>query len=114
MTDSAKPQEASTLKKISRRFPEGADFDDSQDWAPEGPVFLDDDWQDSQAFPPAEEKMAPHTIFRPRVRQPHFILSVLVNAVRILGVLILVGSLALVGAVPFSACNPRPAPSRPP
>ena len=99
MTNRAKPQEASALKKKNRRFSSEADFEDSQDWAPEGGTFLEEDWQDSQAFLPVEEKVYPHTIFKPRVKQPNFILSVLVNAVRILAVLILVGGLALVGAV---------------
>ncbi len=59
------------------------------------------DWQDTEdAFLPIEEeKLEPHSIFKPRVRQPNFILSVMVNAVRILAVLVLVGGLALVGAV---------------
>ena len=46
-----------------------------------------------------EEKIYPHTIFKPAVRQPNFILCVLVNVVRILAVLILVAGLALCGAV---------------
>jgi len=48
---------------------------------------------------PEEEKPQPHTIFKPAVRQPSFILCVLVNVVRIFAVLILIGGLALVGAV---------------
>ena len=46
-----------------------------------------------------EEKVYPHTIFKPAVKQPNFILCVLVNVVRILAVLILVAGLALCGAV---------------
>ena len=84
-------------KKRKNRVFDTVDFDSSQDWAPEGPAFQED-WQDSQAFP-EEEKVYPHSIFRPRMKQPNFILSVLVNAVRVLAVLILVGGLALVGAV---------------
>ncbi|MGN1370112.1 MAG: transglycosylase domain-containing protein [Aristaeellaceae bacterium] len=88
-------------KNRKRRDFDPAAFDDSQDWAPEGPVFTDDAWQqDSLELPlEEEEKVYPHSIFKPRVKQPNFILSVLVNAVRILFVLILVGGLALVGAV---------------
>ena len=84
-------------KKRKNRVFDTVDFDSSQDWAPEGPTFQED-WQDSQSFP-EEEKVYPHSIFRPRMKQPNFILSVLVNAVRVLAVLILVGGLALVGAV---------------
>ncbi len=90
------------MKKNRTRFFEKfteAELEDSQAWTPEGPAFADD-WQ--QGFTdelPREEKPEPHSIFRPRVKQPNFILSVLVNAVRILGVLVLVGGLALVGAV---------------
>ncbi len=46
-----------------------------------------------------EEKVYPHSIFKPRVKQPNFILCVLVNVVRVFAVLALVGGLALVGAV---------------
>ncbi len=46
-----------------------------------------------------EEQVEPISIFKPRVKQPNFVLCVLVNAVRVLAVLILVGGLALVGAV---------------
>ncbi len=46
-----------------------------------------------------EERVEPHSIFKPRVKPPNFVLCVLVNAVRIIAVLVLVGGLALVGAV---------------
>ena len=46
-----------------------------------------------------EEKAYPRTIFKPAVKQPSFVLCVLVNVVRILAVLILVAGLALCGAV---------------
>ena len=76
-------------------------LEDSQEFMPEGPSFADDAWwTDSQeVLLPEEEKVYPHSIFKPRVKQPNFILSVLVNAVRILAVLVLVLGLGLVGAV---------------
>ena len=76
-------------------------LEDSQEFMPEGPAFADDAWwTDSQeVILPEEEKVYPHSIFKPRVKQPNFILSVLVNAVRILAVLVLVLGLGLVGAV---------------
>ncbi|MBQ8202600.1 MAG: PBP1A family penicillin-binding protein [Clostridia bacterium] len=46
-----------------------------------------------------EARVYPHSIFKPAVKQPNFILCVLVNVVRIFAVLILVVGLALVGAV---------------
>ena len=85
-------------KKRTRRF-DTAELAESQDWAPEGPVFSGEGWDDPLDDPAVEEKVYPHSIFKPRVEEPNFILSVLVNTVRILGVLILVGGLALVGAV---------------
>ncbi len=91
------------MKKERKRRHDTAEEFDLQDWAPEGPVFTDDAWkQDSQEAlweTEEEEKICPHSIFRPRVRQPNFIVSVLVNTVRILFVLCLVAGLALVGAV---------------
>ncbi len=90
------------MKKTRTRFFDkftGAEKYDSNAWSPEGPVFQED-WQLADPDDlPREEKPEPHSIFRPRVKQPNFILSVLVNAVRIFAVLILVGGLALVGAV---------------
>ena len=47
----------------------------------------------------AEEKKYPRSIFRPETRKPHFILSVLVNTVRVLLVLVLLIGVAGVGAV---------------
>ena len=90
------------LKKTrKRRCDPAADLSDSQEFLPEGPAFQDNTWQEDSGdfLLPEEEKVYPHTIFKPRVRQPNFILSVLVNAVRILAVLVLVLGLALVGAV---------------
>ncbi len=90
-------------KERKRRRHDTAEELELQDWAPEGPAFTDDAWkQDSQEAlwdMEEEEKIYPHSIFRPRMRQPNFIVSVLVNTVRILFVLCLVAGLALVGAV---------------
>ena len=89
-------------RERKRRLHDTADDLDLQSFAPEGPAFTDDAWQqDTEAafLPIEEEKIEPYSIFKPRVKPPNFILSVLVNAVRILAVLVLVGGLALVGAV---------------
>ncbi len=89
------------MKKERKRRAQETDDMDLMDLAPSGPVFTDDAWQQETLDIPLEEeeKVYPHSIFKPRVKQPNFILSVLVNAVRILAVLVLVGGLALVGAV---------------
>ncbi len=96
-------KEAFALKKDRNRpYAPPAELDDSADWAPESSAFPEDfqpDWQDTDELLPQEEKVYPHSIFKPRVKEPNFILCVLVNAVRILAVLVLVGGLALVGAV---------------
>ena len=81
------------MKKNRTRFFEKfteAELEDSQAWTPEGPAFADDWQEDFPGDAPEVEKPEPHSIFRPRVKQPNFILSVLVNAVRIFAVLILV------------------------
>ena len=90
-----------TVSKKKRRLFDAAALNDSQDWTPEGPAFRDDSWQQEtqETELPVEEKVYPHSIFTPRVRQPNFIISVLINAVRVLFVLALVAGLALVGAV---------------
>ena len=63
--------------------------DTPSDEDPEDELYLDEE----------EDQPRPRSIFRPAVRQPNFILCVLVNVVRILAVLVLVAGLALVGAV---------------
>ena len=57
--------------------------------------YYNDHWQED--FPP--EKKQRRTIFKPRNRKPSFILSIAVNAVRILALLVLLVGLAGVGAV---------------
>ena len=57
--------------------------------------YYDDGWQEE--LPP--EKPPRRTIFKPRTRKPSFVLSIAVNAVRILALLVLLVGLAAVGAV---------------
>ncbi len=85
-------------KERKRRLEDTAEELDLQSWTPEGPAFMESPLPQEQ-YVEEEEKVYPHSIFKPRMKQPHFLLCVLVNVVRILGVLILVGGLALVGAV---------------
>ena len=87
------------LNKRNRRPQEAADDIGYKPLAPEASAYGGDSWpQDTQA-PYEEERVEPFSVFKPRLRQPNFILCVLVNVVRILFVLILVGGLALAGAV---------------
>ncbi len=87
--------------KKDRKVRETTDDLELMDLTPEGPAFTNDDWQQDTLDIPfeEEEKVYPRSIFKPRMKQPNFILSVLVNAVRILFVLILVLGLAAAGAV---------------
>ena len=68
-----------------------------EDRLPLAPLWEEDGEDDIDLS--EEEKVRPHSIFRPAVKQPNFVLCVLVNVVRILAVLILVAGLAVVGAV---------------
>ena len=52
-----------------------------------------------EEVPLAEEKPEPHSIFKPRTAKPAFILSVLVNVIRITAVLVLLAGLAVCGIV---------------
>ncbi len=88
-----------------RRLPE-EELDDDLLYEDESAFAHEDFWDGGaeNAYDPdnyfvEEPKSYPHSIFKPAVKPPNFILTVLVNAVRIFGVLILVGGLALVGAV---------------
>ncbi len=55
--------------------------------------------EDDSSSDPEEEKPEPHSIFRPDVRKPNFILSVLVNTFRVLLILVILIGIAGVGAV---------------
>ncbi len=66
----------------------------------------EEDFQDAEAeedgeqsLPPEEEKPEPHSIFRPDVRKPNFILSVLVNTFRVLFILVVLVGVAGLGAL---------------
>ena len=58
-------------------------------------------WESDPAYHPPQEEDAPRkrTIFKPRLTKPNFVLSVLVNAVRLTALLIVLCGLALAGAV---------------
>ena len=70
-------------------------YDDQQSYQVQG-------WEDNDAYQlPETDEVAPkkRTIFKPRLRKPNFVLSVLVNAVRMLALLIVLCGLAAGGAV---------------
>ena len=87
------------LNKRNRRPQEAADDIEYKPLAPEASAFGGDSWPQDTQVQYEEERVEPFSVFKPRLRQPNFILCVLVNVVRILFVLILVGGLALAGAV---------------
>ncbi|MBQ7866954.1 MAG: PBP1A family penicillin-binding protein [Clostridia bacterium] len=56
-------------------------------------------WESDPAYHPKQPAPKKRTIFKPRLLKPNFILSVLVNAVRMLVILVILCGLALGGAV---------------
>ena len=92
--------------------PQGDDPDEyDPNWADDDPVEVagqadmfahEDFWNasadDSEALP-EEEKVYKHSIFKPEMKKPNFVLSIAVNVIRIFAVLVLVAGLAAVGAV---------------
>ncbi len=89
-------------KRDKRRLFDTDDFEMDMAWEPSPEVLprADDFAEGTYEEETAEDvKPEPFSIFKPRVKPPNFVLCVLVNAVRILAVLVLVAGLALVGAV---------------
>lgn len=72
-----------------------------QPYDPDDGGSFDGGWESDPAYRPPEEEEAPRkrTIFKPRLTKPNFVLSVLVNAVRLTALLIVLCGLALAGAV---------------
>ena len=76
-------------------------------YAPETPELPEEGYPEEpeQEAPEAEEPVIddalrePHSIFKPAVRKPHFVLSVAVNTVRVLAVIAVLAVLAGLGAV---------------
>ena len=66
---------------------------------PEQESWTDGDWDDGEWEDEPEEKPETRSIFRPDVRKPNFVLSVLVNTVRVLMVVVLLIGAAGAGAV---------------
>lgn len=83
--------------------PNWADDDDPVEVAGQADMFAHEDFwnasaDDSEALP-EEEKVYKHSIFKPEMKKPNFVLSIAVNVIRIFAVLVLVAGLAAVGAV---------------
>ncbi|MCE5343951.1 MAG: transglycosylase domain-containing protein, partial [Eubacteriales bacterium] len=85
-------------------------YDPRGEWETREPVYTVDDapispYEDDPAYqppPPGDTDFAApkkFTIFKPRLSKPNFILSVLVTAVRFTVIVVLLGGLALAGAV---------------
>ena len=68
---------------------------------PSGGDSFEGGWENDPAYHPPQEEDVPRkrTIFKPRLTKPNFVLSVLVNAVRLTALLIVLCGLALAGAV---------------
>lgn len=73
------------------------DFGDEDKEDPEAPDDLPD--PDGDYEYEEEEKPEKRTVFKPAVRKPNFVVSVLLNVVRVLLLLLLIGGLAGLGAV---------------
>ena len=83
--------------------PNWADDDDPVEVAGQADMFAHEDFwnasaDDSEALP-EEEKVYKHSIFKPEMKKPNFVLSIAVNVIRIFAVLVLVAGLAALGAV---------------
>ena len=59
----------------------------------------EEEWDDGEWEEEAEEKPEPRSIFRPDVRKPNFVVSVLVNAIRLLALICLLAGIAVLGTV---------------
>ena len=83
--------------------PNLADDDAPVEVAGQADMFAHEDFwnasaEDSEALP-EEEKVYKHSIFKPEMKKPNFVLSIAVNVIRIFAVLVLVAGLAALGAV---------------
>ena len=91
---------------MSNRFdPREQDAYQPQDDAPQE-SFADEEFWDAEStlddlepIDDLEERVYPHSIFRPDTKKPNFVLCVAVNVVRILAVIVLLAGLAGIGAV---------------
>ena len=70
-----------------------------QPYAQSGGEPYEEGWEEDVAYSLPEEAPRKRTIFKPRLTKPNFVLSVLVNAVRLTALLIVLCGLALAGAV---------------
>ena len=68
-------------------------------WDAEAEETGEEDAEYEEDFEPEEEKPEKHSIFRPDVRKPNFLLSVAVQTVRALVLVVILAGLAVAGAV---------------
>ena len=83
--------------------PNWTDDGDPVEVAGQADMFAHEDFwnasvDDVEALP-EEEKVYKHSIFKPEMKKPNFVLSIAVNVIRIFAVLVLVAGLAALGAV---------------
>ena len=99
------------LRKPGEELPEGYDLREEEypedavyeEYAPEDDYGEDEgsNWgaDDEEDWEETEERPESRSIFRPEIRKPNFVVSVLLNSVRVLLVIALLGGVAAVGAV---------------
>ncbi len=87
-------------ESAGRQF-SSSDYDDAspEEFFPDVDYISEEELNDNSILFPEEKKPEPRSIFRPDVRKPNFILSVLVNTFRVLLILVLLAGIAGVGAV---------------
>ena len=98
---SAYYEEESSAQPYESDFSGDAGQDQQEPWLPydDSPVFSATGTWLGEDLPLEEEKPPKRTIFKPRTRKPSFILAVMVNSFRMLLLMVLIFSLAGVGAV---------------
>ena len=78
-------------------YPDDGDYPEDGDY-PDGDGY-DEDAYDTAGDEEPEKGPEPHSIFRPETRKPNFVLSVLVNTVRVVILLVVLAGIAAAGAV---------------
>jgi len=98
------PQDAYGNPYDMNAYPQDMGYEDGA--YQEEPVYQDENvypeeagYPDSFDLPPEEQKPRKRTIFKPRSRKPSFILSVIINSLRMLMLLVLILGLSGVGTV---------------
>ena len=96
------------LRYPEDEMPEGSESGDGEDPGAAFEEYIPGDYGDSEGgwgaddeeeWEEPEKKPEPRSIFRPETRKPNFVVSVLVNTVRVLLVIVLLAGVAAAGAI---------------